>query len=303
MAFADQTTGGRIIKEGIRPVKITLSGAVKAGDLLGYSSGWVAADMNSSPKIYPELVASVTEASGAVITAFREAVVDFGSSCTATAGDRIYSSTDAGQYVGVASNDQGYCVGVMTTAQIAFVNPYYAFPLLKMPNIEYSNTSGTVTILQLKSALAATGTASITGIEVAPKVLDAIAAGTVRGIYTAVDLEGTSAGTITAVTGVESNIGSDSGTSRTVTSARCFLAVNNLHGTCTNGINVIEVSAAGGVVGWNALALLPDTTTGLASVTNGTTLADISGTTNAGWIKVVVGSTTRYIALYALKAS
>lgn len=39
------------------------------------------------------------------------------------------------------------------------------------------------------------------------------------------------------------------------------------------------------------------------SLTNGTDLADISGTANAGWIKVLVGSTVRYIPLYAVKAS
>lgn len=39
------------------------------------------------------------------------------------------------------------------------------------------------------------------------------------------------------------------------------------------------------------------------SLTNGTTLADIKDTANAGWIRVRIGSTDRYIALYALKAS
>lgn len=38
------------------------------------------------------------------------------------------------------------------------------------------------------------------------------------------------------------------------------------------------------------------------SLTNGSTLNDISGTANEGWIKVLVGSTTRYIPLYAAKS-
>lgn len=41
----------------------------------------------------------------------------------------------------------------------------------------------------------------------------------------------------------------------------------------------------------------------VASVTNGAYLADISATINAGYIKVLVGSSARYIALYELKAS
>ena len=47
MAFVDATTGGRVIEEGIRPVKITLAGTVKVGDLIGYRYVWKAADMNS----------------------------------------------------------------------------------------------------------------------------------------------------------------------------------------------------------------------------------------------------------------
>jgi hypothetical protein len=38
------------------------------------------------------------------------------------------------------------------------------------------------------------------------------------------------------------------------------------------------------------------------SLTNGSDLNDISATANAGWIKVLVGSTVRYIPLYAVKA-
>ncbi len=294
MAFADNTTGGRIILEGIRPVKVTLSAACEAGDLIGYSSGWKLADMNSSPKVYPELVAGVTAASGAEITAYREAVIDFGSSCTATAGDSIFADTDGGEYVGVASNDQGYCVGVMTTAQVAFVNPSYAQPLFKWPNTEYSNTSGTVTLQQLKGALAATGTASMTGVEVAPKVLDAVAAGTIRGVYVGVDLEGTSAGTITLAEGVEANIGSDSGTARTVTSAYCFRAVNNCHGTVTNGVSAIRLEAPGGTVPWGCVLDLASTASGIWSDTDTAT-----GDTEAGFFKVKINGNARYVMTYS----
>ena len=39
-----------------------------------------------------------------------------------------------------------------------------------------------------------------------------------------------------------------------------------------------------------------------ASLTNGSTLNDISATANAGWMRVTIGSTVRYVALYAAKA-
>ncbi|MDO8671241.1 MAG: hypothetical protein Q7O66_07390 [Dehalococcoidia bacterium] len=293
MAFVDNTTGGRVIKEGKRPVSITLSGTVKVGDLIGYASGWKAADMDSSPKNYPELVAAGPGVSGDVIVAFREAVIDFGTGCTATADDRVYATTTAGQYVGVASNDQGDCVGVMVDAQTAFINPFYAFPNVKIPNVEYTNTTGTVILLQLKSALAATGSASLSGIEIAPKVLNAIAGGSISGIKVAIDLEGTSAGTITLAQCYEAALGSDSGTVRTVTTATCFRAINNMHGTVTNGPYVIDVVTHGGNVAWAAFARLPDV--GANQIAD---LASASTTVNAV-IKCVVGSTVTYLTGYA----
>ena len=294
MAFVDNTTGGRVILEGFMPVKVALSGAVSVGDLIGYASGWKAADTNSSPKNYPELVAGTDGASGDTITAYREASVDFGSGCTATAGDRVFASNTAGGYEGSAANDQGYCVGVMTTAQIAFLRPFYALPLFKWPNVEYSNTSGTVTLQQIKGALAATGTASMTGIEVAPKVMDAIAAGTIRGVYVGLDLEGTTAGTIDLAEAFEANVGSDSGTARTVTSCYAIRCVNNMHGTVTNGVSAIRLEAPGGTVAWGAVLDLAGTASGVWSDTDTAT-----GDTEAGFFKVKINGNARYVMTYS----
>ena len=43
--------------------------------------------------------------------------------------------------------------------------------------------------------------------------------------------------------------------------------------------------------------------TGVCSVTNGSILADISGTANAGYLRCDIGSNVRYIPLYAVKTS
>ena len=126
----------------------------------------------------------------------------------------------------------------------------------------------------------------------APKVLDAVAAGTISGIAIAIDLEGASAGTITTARGIEVNLGSDSGTVRTVTNAHCIEATNNLHGTITTGPFVIKVNTHGGNIAWAGLALLPDDG---AIASDGGTPGAVTGAT--GWIKVVVGSAVRYIAL------
>ncbi|MCR4308380.1 MAG: hypothetical protein NUV80_07565 [Candidatus Berkelbacteria bacterium] len=93
-----------------------------------------------------------------------------------------------------------------------------------------------------------------------------------------------------------------------------FLSVqSNVTDVSAEDVSVFNVENASGITksllhltntenGFTNLLWLPDD--GLpASLTNGTDLADISATANAGWIKVLVGSTVRYIPLYAVKAS
>ena len=95
--------------------------------------------------------------------------------------------------------------------------------------------------------------------------------------------------------------------------AAAFLCVqSNVTDVSAEDVSAINVENASGVTksilhltntasGFTNLLWLPDD--GLpASLTNGTDLADISATPNAGWIKVLVGSTIRYIPLYAVKA-
>ncbi len=296
MAFVDNTTGGRVIAQGIDPVKITLTDTCNVGDLIGYASGWKRADMNSSPKVYAELVAGERcSVSGTEIQCYRMAEIDFGSGCTATAGDRVFASTTAGGYVGTTcTDDQGQAVGVMIHAQRAMINPYYVFSNIKIPNVEYSATSGHVIIFQLKSALAGTGTTSLTGIEIAPKVLDAVAAGTISGVKIAIDLEGASAGTVTLAQGIEINLGSDSGTVRTVTSAYSIRLINNFHGTITNGVSGIRFDTSGGNVAWGAVLDLQGTASGIWSDTDTAT-----GDTEAGFFKVKINGNARYVMTYS----
>lgn len=95
--------------------------------------------------------------------------------------------------------------------------------------------------------------------------------------------------------------------------ASIFLAVqSNVTDVSAQDVSAINVENASGVTksllhltntanGFTNLLWLPDD--GLpASLTNGSDLNDISATANAGWIKVLVGSTVRYIPLYAVKA-
>lgn len=74
------------------------------------------------------------------------------------------------------------------------------------------------------------------------------------------------------------------------------ISVENASGATKSLLHLTNTNA-----GFTNLLWLPDD--GLpASLTNGSDLNDISATANAGWIKVLVGSTVRYIPLYAAKA-
>lgn len=121
MALTDVTDGSRIIQQGIAPVKITLAEACKAGDLLGYSSGWKKADADNS--IYAELVAATGGASGDEITAYRAARV---SGLTGmTAGGAVYLSDTAGGY-SESAGTVGQVVGISLSASEMMISPQYS---------------------------------------------------------------------------------------------------------------------------------------------------------------------------------
>ena len=87
MAFSDPGKG-RIIEQGEGLVRITLAEDVKAGDVLGYSSGWKRALATVGTAIQGRLVAGEDGANGDVITAYRRAVVVAYSG--GTAGNPVY---------------------------------------------------------------------------------------------------------------------------------------------------------------------------------------------------------------------
>ena len=114
-----------------------------------------------------------------------------------------------------------------------------------------------------------------------------------------------STGTCGALTGdirgYETTLGVPAGVTSVAGVVSALKAINNCDKAPTGGIFVVHIGASGGGQPWTGFALFPDEA-GLASITNGSILNDIHGTANAGWIKVVIGSTVRYIAVYAVKA-
>ena len=125
MAFSDPGTG-RIIEQGEGLVKITLAEGVKAGDILGYSSGWKRALATVGTAIQGRLVAGEDGASGDVITAYRRAVV--GDYAGGTAGNPVYvaEGTDYGKITETKPTTSGDCdtiIGYTVSATTAALEP------------------------------------------------------------------------------------------------------------------------------------------------------------------------------------
>jgi len=125
MAFSDPEKG-RIIEQGEGLVKVTLAEACKAGDILGYSSGWKRALATVGTAIQGRLVAGEDGANGDVITAYRRAVVSGYSG--GTAGNAVYvaEGTDYGQITETKPTTSGDCdtiIGYMASATVAALEP------------------------------------------------------------------------------------------------------------------------------------------------------------------------------------
>ena len=129
MAFTDQTTGGRVLRDGIMPVKITLTDTCHPGDLIGFdgidggSDTWVRADANG--KIPASLNAGQRcETSGDEIVCYKMAYVGFPSTTSAVTGDYVYLADTAGQYASTPTTWVSQCVGEMVSTTEMFVHPH-----------------------------------------------------------------------------------------------------------------------------------------------------------------------------------
>ncbi len=125
MAFSDPGNG-RIIEQGGGLVKITLAEACKAGDILGYSSGWKRALATTGTAIQGRLVAGEDGASGDVITAYRRAVVSGYSGGTAGSAAYVAEGTDNGQITETKPTTSGDCdtiIGYVVSVAVAALEP------------------------------------------------------------------------------------------------------------------------------------------------------------------------------------
>ena len=112
MAFVDAGTNRKIL-EGVLPMKITLAGAVVAGDPIMYSTGWKKAlNTAGAPAV---LIAGEDGAIGDIITAYGMAIIE----CAHTAANKpTMGEQIAVGYTGIYApdcaglQDIGYVVGI-----------------------------------------------------------------------------------------------------------------------------------------------------------------------------------------------
>ena len=125
MAFSDPGMG-RIIQQGEGEVKITLAEACKAGDILGYSSGWKRALATVGTAIQGRLVAGEDGENGDEITAYRRAVISGYSG--GSAGNAVYvaEGTSYGKITETKPSTSADCdtiIGYMVSATAATLEP------------------------------------------------------------------------------------------------------------------------------------------------------------------------------------
>ena len=124
MSFVEPTDGARIVVETSPQHGFTglLNGTVQPGDPIFHNgTGWVradAADTNGSRR--PQAIAVNGGVSGDYIDVVSEAIIDFGSGCTATHGADLYLSDTAGDYAASAGSES-FVIGRMLNAQVAHV--------------------------------------------------------------------------------------------------------------------------------------------------------------------------------------
>ncbi len=139
MAYADDTTGGRVILShngGTQPPTITLGEACEVGDILGYSSGWKRALATTGTAIQGRLVALRSGASGDVIPVATEAVISGVSGATTGSPVYVAEGTSYGETTQTApttTGDVNVPIGLALSDTVI---------LVKLPVAAYADADG-----------------------------------------------------------------------------------------------------------------------------------------------------------------
>lgn len=274
MAWTNDTTGGKVIVQGLLPVTITLTDTCVIGDLIGYdaisSNAWERADANA--KVYAQFIAGENcRKSGDTIICYKMAVVSGFSGGTATvggaAGHLLWLSDTPGAVAAEPVTNYHQCVGQMVSTTTAVFN-VDAMPKMGFACETYSTGLAEAGFFRCE-LFNGVGASMMGGLKVETKV-DATA-DTIRSARSIYAYHQTNA----ATTATEDNVIMRLETGG---STVAFAAIE-FAGDPTNLFHFYE---AAGNTAWRAL---------------GTT------STQSGWLKVMFDiSTVRYIALYTTVA-
>jgi len=120
MAFVEPTDGARIVLETSLTWTGLLNGTVQPGDpIYNDGTGFTRADASNDAKPC-HAIAVNGGVSGDYIDVTMEAIIDFGTGCTATHGAALYLNDTAGDY-GASAGTFESRVGRMLGAQVAHV--------------------------------------------------------------------------------------------------------------------------------------------------------------------------------------
>lgn len=154
----------------------------------------------------------------------------------------------------------------------------------------YTQTSGDSIALQSKANQSVTTTGTLWGGQIQPRLASGVGAANLIGLNVEPILKG-GTGTISSdVQGIQTNFSDDGTAGRTISGDVAGIrAYVQLVATVSGDITVLKVEESGSNK-WEYLAKLP----------NDASIASTTGTTatQAGYIKVKIGSTDKYIPLY-----
>ena len=160
-----------------------------------------------------------------------------------------------------------------------------------------TQTSGTDIALQSKPNATVSGTQSVVGAQFSPRFASGISGASVVGVQSQPLLKGGTTTLTGDFGGFEADL-TDSQTSGNTIGGDIYAlrAYQNMASqTVTGEVTVIKADAAGSTLQWTSFAKLPDD----GHMAKSTTIPS----TAAGYIKVIIGSSTRYIQLYSTTPS
>jgi hypothetical protein len=288
-AFVCLNTSGYLVAaadtEGLRFVGVAYENVLNAG-----SDGDKTCRVHTEG-VFQKPATSITQAMvGRKMFVVDDATMDESSTNKVEIGTLVsYDSTTSG-WVDIGRRD--LLLGLQDHLAI---NTDLATKTVRLNNKTFTNTSGDITGARVAPRVGATTTGSVRGIECIPGGTSTFGYANLQGIIS--ECYGNTSGNITGIVAAfEGKVDMPSGYAGTVTGPvsilRCF---NDMHGTVTNGVYVLDVANHGGNKAWDGFIRGAEAL-GTHSMT---TSSDKTGQAKSGTIKVKFNNTLYHIQLYA----